>query len=313
VAVALVVALASAGSASGAQPQQVYGDGARFAAWEDPAGIVHVIDDRGPRFTLPVPATQPECALAGVGAGRALFDCGGIGGSASGVMVDLRSRRATSMPAFRAPSGGDASADWIAIGRSWGMVGVQGYHYAYTAYVRLDGTARHLDDGAYAPRPLRVVADLDAPGLWVHLCGGLVVPPNRGFDPDDPYSGGNVAFAYRRPLLAFARSTSPYGADVDVLLQRCGSARRTVIGKLFSGRGDAPLFGGHAVAWLDRPDVQLRSTSPTAAHTVTWHQPGAGAASLALTGRRAVAGTTNGRVLTRRLPGRRDGTRRPRG
>jgi hypothetical protein len=300
------VALACAGGAGPAragdvQPPQVYGDGVRYAAWQARPDVVHVIDDRGPDFAVPTP---PGCTTAGLGGGRLLFDCRPAGDEdrrvAHGVVVDLARRRAAPLSAFFGNRPGSAGLDarFVAVGRQWTAISLSSYHVQYLAYMRLDGSRALTVPDRPRRRPARVVPDLDEPGLWQHLCGGLRVPLDPAYDPIDELSDPLLPFSYQRPFLLIQRRAA--GTTGHLLLRRCGRLGPVVLSRCDEGCTGWSLVGGRAI-WFDLARrlhlYGLRSRSE-----VVWRLRG-GASVIAVTGRLAVLATRSGRVLTRRLPG----------
>jgi hypothetical protein len=301
--VLLLVATAAAAAAAGAGTGVAHAEDARYAIWHDRGSpTVHVIDDRGPDFTL---TTPPDCEIAGLGGGRLLFDCDPPGDQrewiAHGIVVDLATRQATPLPDYYADRGGASAPDarFVGIGRHWAAISVSSYHVQYLAYMRTDGSRTlSVPDPGTPRRAARVVPDLDQPGLWKHLCGGLSVPLDPAFEPLDEYSDPLLPFSYQRPFLMTQRRAA--GTSGDLLLQRCGRTRPLVLSRCDEGCTGWGLEGGRAI-WFDLAHrVHLYALRTRA---VTVWRLGGEEAVLGFTARLAVLRTADGRVLTRRLPG----------
>jgi hypothetical protein len=282
VCIGLLIPTASAGA-------KLVGDGERYAAW-DADGVVHVLDDRGPSRTVAIPA---GCSFQAVGGGRLLFDCTTHDTSdliAQGRTWNIAKRAYFDLPTWAPVTVGAGSADgasYAAIGAHWASIATSGYHWVGAAYVPLGaGKIRFASEVDIVPLPWeRTVADLNSSQLRVTMCAPLRAP-GYGF------SANETQALYQHPYLALLSLSG------ELRLRHCGQAKAQRITGCSSGCKNVALEGD-VLAWTDRDKrAHLRThLGPTQA----W-RPAGGATQLVLTGRRAVAMTSTGRIAFRALP-----------
>jgi hypothetical protein len=239
-----------------------------------------------------------------MGGGALLWNCQTMadGSVLSGLTYALASGHMTSFgpPPTRPPGpSGPESESWLGIGAQWLAAKYGGYHYGAVEYLARDGrrSGESLDR--------TVVADLDAPELWRHMCA----PLKRRMVPDEnfPVDLSLGPYAYRPPYgaaLSFHDGSKP----ARLVLDRCGQDHTRVLSRCPHACSD-PVIGDHAVAWIEGGDDQgdlhpikarLRVFLIDRKRTLTWrlgHKP----ATAAILGRRAFV-AQSGRLKTVKLP-----------
>jgi hypothetical protein len=249
----------------------LYGDGIRFAAWDE-GDVVQVFDDRGPRTQVPIP---PGCDLTGLTGGRLVFTCSMPTGSTQALTVALPN----GAPRALIPWIVDRS-DWYVrftgVGTQWAATSVSAYHVAFHTYER-------VSDGTVVPvyeRPRGSIPDLDRPSLWVTVCAPVRIPRDVG-----DFIGIETNAVQTDDAVVYD------DADANVLRWPCGASRPRRIGV-------GPWAASHRVVAVATPPgiaVWLAGRRHVLRSSVA---PGV----LALTGTHVLGRDGRGFVVIRRLP-----------
>jgi hypothetical protein len=266
---------------------RLFGDGQRYAAYDDGYGTVHVLDDAGTEHVLARPA---GCRFAAVGSGRVLFDCTAdrvpraiVVEVLTGATTELRSDAA-------APLAGAVAYD--AVGEQWARIRAAGTSWHALVYVPLAGGETRgglsRDDVGTVPAT-SVVADLDTSALETPMCAPLKIPR----------AGVEESFAaqYRSGVLLLDHIFGYAPVRQTLSLQRCGQRTPTVVSDCAEGCM-TPTLGATALAWREHGGgVAYRALSGATRH---W-KPVSGAREVALTAERVVVLRRDGDVVSRRL------------
>ena len=266
---------------------RLFGDGERYAAYDDGYGTVHVLDDAGTEHVLATPA---GCRFAAVGSGRVLFDCT-ANRVPRAVVVEVLTATTTELRTETdAPLAGEVAYD--AVGEQWARIRAAGTSWHALVYVPLGGGETRgglsQDDVATIPATT-VVADLDTSALETPMCAPLKIPRAS---PEESF-----AAQYRSGVLLLDHIFGYAPVRQTLSLQRCGQRTPTVISACARGCM-TPTLGATALAWREHGGgVAYRTRSgPTRRWT-----PASGAREVALTARRVVVLRRDGEVVSRPL------------
>jgi hypothetical protein len=266
---------------------RLFGDGQRYAAYDDGYGNVHVLDDAGTEHVLARPA---GCRFAAVGSGRVLFDCT-ANRVPRAVVVEVLTGATTELQSdAAAPLAGQVAYD--AVGEQWARIRAAGTSWHALVYVPLAGGETRggisLDDVGTVPATT-VVADLDTSALNTPMCAPLKVPRASAEE--------SFAAQYRSGVLLLDHIFGYSPVRQTLSLQRCGQGAPAVVSDCSRGCL-TPTLGATALAWREhRGGVAYRTLSGS---TRRW-MPVSGAREVALTAQRVVVLRRDGEVVSRPL------------
>jgi hypothetical protein len=266
---------------------RLFGDGQRYAAYDDGHGTVHVLDDAGTEHVLATPA---GCRLAAVGSGRVLFDCT-HDRVPRAVVVEVLTGATTELQAdASAPIPGQVAYD--AVGEQWARIRAAGTSWKALVYVPLAGgeTRGGITQADVSAVPATsVVADLDTSALDTPMCAPLRIPRSSAEE--------SFAAQYRSGVLLLDHIFDYAPVRQTLALQRCGERAPTVISHCAQGCL-TPTLGSTAVAWREHAGgVAFRSLAGRVRH---WTPP-SGAREIALTAHRIVVLRRDGDLVSRPL------------
>jgi hypothetical protein len=266
---------------------RLFGDGERYAAYDDGYGTVHVLDDAGTEHVLATPA---GCRFAAVGSGRVLFDCT-QNRVPHAVVVEVLTGATTELQSDAdAPMAGEVAYD--AVGEQWARIRAAGTSWHALVYVPLAGGetrggVSQSDVGAV--RATSVVADLDTPALDTPMCAPLKIPRASAEE--------SFAAQYRSGVLLLDHIFGYSPVRQTLSLQRCGQRTPTVVSACAKGCL-APTLGATGLAWREHGGgVAFRALSGATRH---W-KPKSGAKEVALTANQVIVLRRDGEVVSRPL------------